>query len=146
MERKIAMPTTVEANKAIALRDFELWNTGNLAIAEETIAADYRRYDFDTLHEGRGPEFVKQLVTMYRDAFPDLQVAIEEMLAVDDVVISRWRARGTHRGEFQGIAPTGATAETTGVTITRTLNGKLIEERVFMDSVALLQAMGAMPK
>lgn len=140
------MPTTVETNKAIALRDFELWNTGNLAIAEETIAAEYKRYDFDTLHEGRGPEFVKQLVTMYRAAFPDLHLTIEKMIAVDDVVISRWRATGTHKGEFQGLPPTGAATQTTGVTITGMSNGKITEERVYMDSVALLKALGGMPK
>lgn len=140
------MPTSTEQNKAIALRDFELWNTGNLAIADETIAADYKRHDFDTLHEGRGPEFVKGLVVMYRTAFPDLHLSIEEMIVADDVVITRWRSRATHKGEFQGIAPTGINLGITGVTITRIAEGKIVEERVFMDSLALMQALGAAPK
>ena len=139
------MSTTSENNKNIALRDFELWNTGNLAIADETIAADYKRYDFDTLHEGRGPEFVKGLVTMYRTAFPDLHLTIEEMIVADDVVTSRWRSAATHKGEFQGLPPTGAAAEVTGVTISRMANGKIVEERVFMDSLKLMQVVGAVP-
>lgn len=139
------MSITSENNKNIALRDFELWNTGNLAIAEELIAADYKRYDFDTLHEGRGPEFVKELVTMYRTAFPDLHLTIEEMIVADDVVISRWRSTATHQGEFQGLPPTGAAAEVTGATIMRIANGKIAEERVFMDSLKLMQVVGAVP-
>jgi predicted ester cyclase len=140
------MSETIERIKEVALRDFELWNTGDLAIADETIAADYKRYDFDTLHEGRGPEFVKGLVTMYRTAFPDLHLTIEEMSVADDVVITRWRSAATHTGEFQGLAPTGAAAEVTGVTIARTANGKIVEERVFMDSLKLAQVVGAIPK
>jgi predicted ester cyclase len=140
------MPTSTEQNKAITLREFELWNTGNLAIADETIAAEYKRHDFDTLHEGRGPESVKELVTMYRTAFPDLHLTIEEMIVADDVVITRWRSRATHKGEFQCIAPTGINLEITGVTITRIAEGKLVEDRVFMDSLALMQGLTSAPK
>ncbi len=139
------MPTTPEDCKELARRGFELWNTGNLALADDLYPAEYKRYDFDTLHEGRGPEFVKGLLTMYRTAFPDLQLTIEEMIVADDIVISRWRSTATHQGEFQGQPPTGKTATVTGVTIMRMADGKIIEECVYMDSFKLMQVVGAVP-
>ena len=62
-----------------------------------------------------GPEGVIQFVATYRFAFPDSRFAVEDRIAEGDKVVSRWTARGTHRGEFLGISPTGEEVTVTGI-------------------------------
>jgi SnoaL-like polyketide cyclase len=56
----------------------------------------------------RGPEVFKRTVMMYRAAFPDVQITVDDVIAADDKVVLRWHSEGTHRGELEGLAPTGA--------------------------------------
>ena len=95
-------------NKAIVRRLFqEVWNKGNLALADQIIAAHWVNHDPATPDTGRGPEGYKKLVSAYRGAFPDIQLKIEDLFADGNIVVARYSASGTHRGELKGIAPTG---------------------------------------
>ena len=136
---------SAEDNKAIARRGWEeLWNKGNLAIAAEHYAPDYVVHMPGTA-KVRGPEAQTQQVLLYRTAFPDLHFTIEDQIAEGDKVVNRVTARGTHRGEFRGIPPTGKQMMVTGVTIDRIVGGKLQESWASWDFLGVLQQLGVVP-
>src|SRR3712207_6800234 len=111
--------STEEENKAIFSRYIEeVWNQGNLELADE-IFDRYRAHQPDGSVLERGPEDVKRFMGEFRRAFPDLRSTIEDQIAEGDKVVTRWTMRGTHRGEFRGIAPTGGRITVTGMGIFR---------------------------
>jgi len=79
------------------------------------------------------------------DAFPDLERPVEDLVAEGDRVVARWTSSGTHKGDFQGIPPTGKHVETSGITIFRIENGKIVEEWSESDVLGMLQQLGAIP-
>ena len=82
---------------------------------------------------------------MFREAFPDIEFAVEDELAEGDRVAMRWSAKGTHRGELMGIPPTGNRVETTGMLIYRVSGGKSAEAWVSGDDLGIMQQIGAIP-
>ena len=69
----------------------------------------------------------KETFSEARQAFPDAQVTVDDVMAEDDRVAARVVMRGTHRGEFQGIAPTGKRVEVRAIDLFRVENGKIVE-------------------
>jgi len=136
-----------EHNKAIVRRLVEeLWNKGNLSVADELFAPNYEHHDASTLDFGRGPESEKKRATLYRTAFPDVRLTIEDIIAEGEIVMTRWSCRGTHKGDLSGIAPTGKQINISGVTIDRVANGKLAEGWVNWDALGLMQQLGVVPE
>jgi len=134
-----------EQNKAIARRVFEeVWDRGNLAIADELVAADLVDHSAPPgMPAGR--EGFKQLVMMYRTAFPDVVMMVEDQVAEGDRVVTRWSGHGTHRGELMGIPPTGRQARVTGIGIDRIAGGKIVESWSNFDQFGMLQQLGVVP-
>jgi ketosteroid isomerase-like protein len=134
---------SADENKAI-LRRFvdEVFNRGDLTAIDTLVAPDY------TAHlEGlpfalpTGPECWGRRVAILRTAFPDMYTTIEDLLAVDDKVVVRYRCRGTHRGAFWGIAPTGNPISYTGIMILRLRDGQLAEEWSEADLLGLTRQL-----
>ncbi len=136
---------SAEANKAIVNRIWEeVVNEGNLNIADELFATSYV-YHGPGGREIKGPEGFKQFIAMRRTAFPDFHVAVEDMVAEGDRVVSRWTAAGTHKGDLMGIAPTERRGTMTGITITRIVDGKVVEDWENLDQLGILRQLGAIP-
>src|SRR5437899_9618680 len=139
--------TMSEQNKNIVRRLFEeVWNKGQVSVADELFASNYTHHDSSTPDLGRGPESEKKRVTLYRNAFPDLRLTIDDILAEGETVVARWSCRGTHKGDLNGIAPTGRQINISGVTITRLEKGKLAEGFVNWDALGLMQQLGVVPE
>lgn len=137
--------TTTEENKAASLRaKEELFNRGNLDVAEELFAPDFV-YHEPGGEDWHGPEGVKEYVTMMRAAFPDLHLTIEDQAAEGDRVAYRWTARGTHRGELMGIPPTDRRVTVAGIAIARFSNGKTEEMWESYDALGMMQQLGVVP-
>lgn len=135
---------STEKNKAALRRVYEeVFNNGKLSVADEVIAADYILLGVPA--EIKGPEGFKQFVTMFRNAFPDLHVTVEDMVAEGDKVAHSFTLRGTHRGAMMGIAPTGKQVTLTGTTISRFAGDKEIEARMNTDSLGMYQQLGVVP-
>ncbi len=137
---------TVETNKAL-LRRFveEIVNQGNVTIAAELVAEDFRELDpFPGQAPGRAGliESIERLHT----AFPDLVWSIEELVAEGEKVASSHTWSGTHLGEFLGIAPTGKQVRMTCMIFDTYEDGKLKKSRLVMNVLSLLQQLGAMPE
>jgi steroid delta-isomerase-like uncharacterized protein len=136
-----------EHNKAIVRRLFtELWNNGNLSVAGEVFAPNYAHYDPSTPDFGRGPDSEKKRAALYRTAFPDLHLTIEDVIAEGETVMTRWSCRGTHKGDLNGIAPTGKHITISGVTVARVSEGKIVEGYVNWDALGLMQQLGVVPQ
>ncbi len=135
-----------EENKALVRRWFEdLFNEGNLDVADEIIAPNHLEHDPTLPDLPIGPEGQKQLVNLYRSAFPDARITIEEQVAEGDTVVTRWTGRGTHQGELMGVAPTGNQVTVTGVLISHISEGKIVESWSNYDALGMLQQIGAVP-
>jgi steroid delta-isomerase-like uncharacterized protein len=135
-----------EENKMLERRAIEeIWNRGNYDLVDEIIASDYLGHSSNPATETHGPEGVKQFYMALRSAFPDIRFAIEDQVAEGDKVATRWTARATHNGEFQGIPPTGNRGELTGITIDRIAGGKIVECWTEIDDLRLLQQLGLIP-
>ncbi len=132
-----------EGNKFVIRRSFEeLWNKGNLSLADELFTPNYAHHDPSTPDFGRGPESEKKRATLYRTAFPDLQLTIEDIIAEGQTVMARWSCRGTHKGDLSGIAPTGKQVTISGVSVARFTNGKMVEGWVNWDALGLMRQLG----
>jgi predicted ester cyclase len=82
---------------------------------------------------------------MYRTAFPDLRISIDEQIVEGETVVTRWTATGTNEGELMGMAATGKQATTAGINIDRVAGGKLVEGWGLFDQLGLLQQLGVVP-
>ena len=126
----------VPENEAVVRRFMEeLWSEGKLGVADELVAADHVHHlGDDTL---RGPDGIKGAATWLRTAFPDLCFEIDDLISDGDRVVLRWTARGTHRGTFADVAPTGRHVAWTGCDWFRLRSGQLVEAFVMADGEAL---------
>ena len=133
---------SIEENKAIVRRAFEFFDWGELEAYFEFLAPEY--VDHATTRV-LSLEQDKQFYTMFFSAFPDCSVTIEDMVAEGDKVAYRITVRGTHKGEFMGIAPTGNKIEMINTAIVKIVDGKFVETRATIDGLRLMQQLGVIP-
>ena len=130
-------------NEALVRRWIRAYNDRD-AVAEEAA----RTADF-AAHVPGLPPFDNagwtQFVWGFADAFPDLQLTVEDVVAVEDKVAARIRFRGTHRGGFMGIPATGRAVTFTSMEFNRVVGGRVAEHWVLSDLLGLLQQLGAAP-
>ena len=130
-------------NEAIVQRWWqELWNGGDLAVADEIVAPGFTDHDPASPWVPPGIDGCKTLVTGYRTVFPDIHFTIEQQVAAENTVVSHWRCRGTHKGELMGVAPTGKGTTVTGVTIDKINDGKIVESWNNWDTLGLMRQLG----
>ena len=132
---------SAEDNKTLARRSWEV--TDNLDLLDEVYAADFVWHEPD--QDIQGYEEARQFINMYKSAFPDLRVTVEDVLAEGDQAVTRWTIRGTHRGDLMGTAPTERKIEFEGITIHRIEGGKIVEEWNVYDTLGVMQQIGAVP-
>ena len=142
-----------EENKALYHRFVgEVVNQGNLEAVAELIAPNYVNYNFPSVERRpgsidptRGPEGVKDLISTFRMAFPDMRMTPEEVFAEGDTVIGRGVWEGTHQGVFQAITTTNAQVRVSYIDIWRIEAGKFVETWMQMDMLGLMQQVGVVP-
>jgi steroid delta-isomerase-like uncharacterized protein len=131
-----------ERNKATIRQMYEeLFNQEKLSLADDLFAADYIDQEAPPGIPNRGPESMKQLVTMFHTAFPDVSFQVEELIAENETVAARVTWTGTHRGSFLGIAPTGRTVHQKQMHVMYFRNGQLIEHLALRDDLSLMQQL-----
>ncbi len=132
-----------QQNKATYRRFIqEVFNEGHIDAVEELLSPEY------VLHEAApgtppGREGVRQIVSTFRAAFPDLEITIEDQVAEEDKVCSLTTMRGTHRGSIYGVAGTGKKVSVTGLTMVRLVGGRIAESWVKNDVLGLMNQIGA---
>lgn len=138
---------STEQNKTAVRRFYEeVFNQGRYDVLDEICAPDYvSRSPNNPPGLPNNREGLRQLVTIYRNAFPDIHFTIEDIIADGDTVVCRWSSSGTQTGEMLGIPATGKYATTSGTDIERLENGKTVEGWVVFDQLGLLQQLGIIP-
>ena len=132
-------------NEAVVRRFVEeVMNGGNLAEVDDLISANHANHDPTAPDVPPGPEGIRQLIGMYRAAFPDIHFHTGEMFAVEDRVAHRWTFTGTHRGEILGVEPTGRKVEVSGVEINHVEAGKISASYTISDAMGLMRQLGAL--
>lgn len=122
----------------------EAFNLGNLAVIDEVTLPNHLAHNgiAGTPH---GPQSLKLLVSMFRNAFPDLHCTVEDEIVEGDKFAVRWSIQGTHRGMFLGNPPTGKQVDVPGIIFGRTENGRIIEDWTLTDQLGILHQLGIVP-
>jgi steroid delta-isomerase-like uncharacterized protein len=131
-----------DKNKAVARAVFDVFNGADPSELDDVVAADSVDHDAYNPFREEGREGLKKLIAMYRQAFPDLHVSIDDQIAEGEKVVTRWTATGTHQGDLMGAAATGKSATTTGIGIDRIDNGQVVEAWGNWDTMGLFQQLG----
>ena len=119
---------TSERNRNLVCRWLvEVFTRPDLDRVDELFTSNYALHDPSFPHDVHGPEGLKRYVSAYRAAFPDLRITVEDQLAEDDKVVTRWTLRGTHSGEYLGLAPTGDAVTVSGIEFDRIVGGRIDE-------------------
>ena len=128
-------------DKAIIKKIFEdVLNNNNLSTADEILHPEYTNYSMPA--PSKGPEGFKQVIGMFKNAFPDLHITLEDIITEGDKIATRGYWTGTHKGDFMGIPATGKTVKVPYIDIWNAENGKLKENWVQMDMLGLMQQFG----
>ena len=137
---------SVEENKVLFRRFAEeVFNKGNVSIIDEFLAPNFVEREALPPGTPSGRDGVKQLTLMFRTAFPDFNVSIDDMIAEGDKIVARTTWSGTQKGEFMGIPPSGKRVAFDVIDIIRILDGKGVEHWGVMDSSAMMQQLGVTP-
>jgi steroid delta-isomerase-like uncharacterized protein len=137
---------SAEENKAVLRRWIEAYNERDLQAEADVLAPDYVAHVPAVPGPLEGLEAWRQFSGSFAEAFPDIRLSIEDIMAEGDMVAARVAFRGTHRGEFQGIPPTGKEVAFTSIEVNRVVEGKVEEHWVELDLLGLMQQLGAIPE
>jgi steroid delta-isomerase-like uncharacterized protein len=130
---------------AVVRRYFEeVLGAGRVDLLNELVAPDYVDH---TGRSGRAPGAagIREMVSLFHTAFPDLVITVEDTITQHDRVATRFTIAGTQTGPFAGVAPTGKRVLITGIAISRVANGRITEQWDQADMLGLLQQLGALP-
>jgi predicted ester cyclase len=125
------MENRSQDHKEMIARLFEeVWSKGNADAADEFYApGDYL-------------EGLKQVAHALFSAFPDYRVTINDMVVEGDKIAVHWTGRGTHQGDWQGIAPTGRQVSVEGIDIEYLRDGKIVNEEGVIDMMGMMRQLG----
>jgi steroid delta-isomerase-like uncharacterized protein len=119
----------------------EIWNQGDASAIDRYFAATFRNHNPNLPFVTDRSSFA-EWVAATRYSFPDGVTQIDSLVAEGDLVVARWTMRGSHRGTFNGISPTGRMVTLSGITFYHLLAGQVIECWWMTDSYGLLKQLG----
>ena len=132
-----------EQNKAVARRAFEeILSGGRFELAAQLYAKDFINHG---IHRNASLEEDQAALKGWHQAFSDITIVPEKLIAEDDLVTIYWIARGTNTGTGNGLPATGKKAELAGITIWRIVDGKIKEEWSAFDQLSMMQQLGLLP-
>ena len=133
-----------EQNKALAKRAFEeLLSKGKFELAEQLYAKDFVNHG---IHRNISLAEDQAALKGWHEAFPDVVIMPEKLIAEGDLVTIYWIARGTNTGAGNGLPATGKKVEQSGITIWRIVGGKIKEEWSAFDQLSMMQQLGLLPQ
>jgi steroid delta-isomerase-like uncharacterized protein len=136
---------STEDNKALVRRFYdEVFNNKNMAGVDAFVAPNVIDHSLPPGAPGE-IEGVRQTITMFLTAFPDLHLTLEDIIAEGDKVVVRWTMRGTHQGASLGMPPTGKQFTLPGISLVRLDGGMAAETWVCYDQLVMLQQLGLAP-
>jgi len=141
-QQQVEEGITMEEANALAKKDLEIWNDGNMAIADEIIAPDYVQHSTNISEDVVGIDAFKGMVTGVRTTYPDFNLTVEELIVKDDRIVWVWIITGTNTGTANDIPPTGKKMRCEGVGILRVVDGKIVERLIYYNEADMLTQLG----
>ena len=127
-------------------RELEIWNAGNLALVDEFYAPEYVSHNYATNEEQVGLDALKEGITSMRTTLPDINMTYDEIIIMGDKTVTRWTMTGTNTGPMQAsegeLPPTGKKIRLSGVTISRRVNEKIVEEWIYFNVLDMVIQLG----
>lgn len=120
----------------------ELFTQGDLAAVDRYLDPTFVNHDLPFPGAPDGPEGMRQAAEMFRAACPDWHSDLEQLVEEGDVVVERFTARGTRRGELMGAPATGEPVELRGINIFRIQGGRIVERWGRLDEAGLARQLG----
>jgi predicted ester cyclase len=139
---------TLEANKAIALRLVEVFNSRRLDLLEDVLHPEFRGRGISAFAPDKpevGPGARRKLYEMFYETILDARGEVLDVVAEGDKVVLVDRFGGTHRGEFLGRPGTGDRIEWMAIHIYTIRDGKVLEDAYVRDELAIMQQLGLTP-
>ncbi len=136
--------STIQTKSAFRRSCEEGFNQGNLAIVDEMNTPDHMTHTPFT-PDRNGNEALKDLITMFRTAFPDLHLTVEDEITQGEKYAAHWTMRGTHEGPFLGAPATGKQVSIQGIIFARCVNGRIAEDWTLVDQLGMMQQLGLVP-
>ena len=137
---------SVEDNKALTRRFYREVNQGNLDVIDELISVDFVEHEVFPGLPTTGPEAVREAFTLFKGAFPDLQITPDDVIGEGDKVVARVTMSGTHKGEFMGIPPTDKSFKVQVIDIIEIHDGKATAHWGVTDQAAMMEQLGLAPE
>ena len=135
-----------EHNAAIVRRVVEeIWNRGDLALADSLFAPSYVNHYGLISDLVRGPEAIKVSVAFYRAAFPNLRITVHNLIAQGETVGLHWTARNAQSEEPTAIAPSTSRGSVEGMVFCRLVEDKIAESWTRWDTAGVLRRLGVRP-
>lgn len=142
-----------QSNKDLCRRFIQkIFNEGELLLIKDFMSPDVVNHevtdsfgDTEPL-QARNIQWMADLVYLYRRAFPDLHVEIQDQIAEGDRVVTRLRVQGTHKNPLMAIAASGRKIDVTSIRIDRMAGGKIVESWSHFDVLGMLHQIGALPE
>jgi predicted ester cyclase len=132
--------TTPDENRALMTSQLAIWNDGDYDLADELFHPQAVTPDAPQLP--RGPEGCKQVARIFREAFPDFNMTVEDTVAEGNLVVCRFRQTGTHRGELFDIAPTGRSVDFGEMAVCQFAGGQIVATWFQTDMLGLMSQLG----
>ena len=133
---------TTQDNVKVIRQLFDAWNAHDADRLVKLLDEKYMSESDTVASPINGREGARQFMQIYIKAFPDLHIDVTQILADGDHVVTRWTAKGTHRGELMGISPTNRRVITNGCSVDQLKTGKVIHEWLYWDTGHLLKQLG----
>jgi len=136
---------SAEENKATDYRFVaEVLTAHNLEVLPELVHEDFVELN-PVPGQGPGREGLRDFLKVFFEAFPDLAWTPQDAVAEGDKVAAWWTWEGTHQGEFFGVPPSGRRVKVEAWTFDYFRDGKMAQSRILMDTMGLMQQLGAVP-
>lgn len=135
----------MDRNKATLAKVFQALEDGTVEDLDNLLEENVIEHTPDPALKGTGREYVKQLFNIYRTAFPDLKVTINDLIAEDDRVVCYTTMSGTNTGKFMNKMPTNKTVVFDQIDICKFRNGKVAEHWGIGDNLSMLMQLGVVP-
>ena len=136
---------SIEKNKELIIREVEgIYNAKDISVADQIYSPDFVKHTPNAPRAVTFAQLKKDVAEIY-EAFPDLNLNIDDLIAEGDKVAMRWTLSATHKKEWQGILATGKKIVVTGNCIFRVKDGKIVEHWEHMNLLGLLQQLGVIP-
>lgn len=141
----MATSTTLENKKKIARDYFSLFASGTTTKAENLLDEKFKLH-FPGVPQPMNKKESIDLMNTYLRAFPDMKFTVENVFGEGDLITIQVKGTGTHKAEFRGVPPTNKPFTSTGVSVLRIVNDRIVEEWTQFDALGMLIQIGALPQ